>query len=443
MIVEEENVEFLIEKIEIDHDKCSSEWNESRSIEHDLLNNILKYEGAFGSMPPQLKQVCLKGCKNTISILEQNGFYDSLVKKQFDENHLDLMLYAEQIMENVGSTVFNNDSIELLKSIRVTTLVDVDPNLTFSFINQLLKNNIININEFVYANMIRILENKAIYIDPANIISIVSLYFNQVTPSEYCDQLSYEGEIKIALLLLLCFIDDPSYVDTTFSAISGALNALNVSCIIPILVEHIPKIMSLYFSSDTTNYTAIMNFIIQMCAYSSTFTKYIIGYRNEIIRHIVNKEYRESVIMYITNLWSYLLCFDDGIDSFLYCLCILINDSEDINMTERILFLNYFEWIIETIGKNVFDYIFSGEVVVMNILANLIDISESLEDIYMCKAVHIITFILPGLLTNSVYVKEIPFEEIKELITSCISSENEYLNERALLLKEVINEFIE
>ena len=54
----------------------------------------------------------------------------------------------------------------------------------------------------------------------------------------------------------------------------------------------------------------------------------------------------------------------------------------------------------------------------------------------MCKAVHIITFILPGLLTNS-------FEEIKELITSCISSENEYLNERALLLKEVINEFIE
>ena len=87
--------------------------------------------------------------------------------------------------------------------------------------------------------------------------------------------------------------------------------------------------------------------------------------------------------MYITNLWSYLLCFDDGIDSFLYCLCILINDSEDINMTERILFLNYFEWIIETIGKNVFDYIFSGEVVVMNILANLIDISESLEDIYV------------------------------------------------------------
>ena len=444
MIAKEKNVEFPIEKKEdIDHNCCSSLWTETRIMESVLLDDLLKYEGAFDSMPSQLKQICISGSKNTINLLEQSGFYDNWLRKQFVGNHLDLMLYATQIMESLGTTVFSKDSIESLKTISVITLVDVNPNLTFSFINQLLKNKVISIYEFVCADMIKILESKAPYIDPTNIISIISLYFNEVTPSEYQDQLSYEEEIKTSLELLLPFMDDLSLVETSFSAIESSINSLNVNVTIPILREHIPKIMSLLFSSLTCNYVVIINFIIKICAYSVELTKDIMGYRNEIIKHIINKEYRESVIMYITNFWSYLLCYDDGIDACLYCLNILINEMEDINIAERILILNYFEWIIETIEEDAFSYIFSGEVNVISILTNFIDISQNLDDIYVCKAVHIISFILPGLLANTVYIKEIPFEEIMELITNCLSSRNEYLNERALLLREVISKFIE
>lgn len=443
MIKEDENSKSLIErKAQIINNENYSERPETHNMRQNLLKDILVYNGTFFSMPSTLKQVCVQGSQIDMSILKINGFYDNWIKKHFTENNIDIMLFAEQIMENIGSTAFSNDSIELLKKINVITLVNVDPNLTFSFINQLLKNNIININEFICANMIKILATKASDIDPTNIISIIGLYFNQVTQYEYCNTSTYEEDIETALKLVWDFIHDTKYMDAAFTAISGSLNALNAYSTLSILRENIPKIVSLFLSSRTTNYASIMNFIIQICIHSSTLSRDIMRYRNELIGQIVKKEYRESVIMFITNLWSFLLCYDDGIDSFLNCLRIFIDDLEVLNMEECILFINYFEFIVETIEENVFDYIFSGEIDVMSILTKLIEISENLNDKYICKTVHIITFMLPELLTKSVYEEEIPFEEIMELIDICIISENEYLHERAFLLKEVVKGFI-
>lgn len=437
----EENVEYQIEKKadEIGQFDRSLELPECETLESVILEGLLEYDGAFDSMPPEFKKMYVSGNKSITCFLTLRGFYDKWLRILFASNQLLFMYFATQVLETVGRETFNQDSIDLMKELSVKEIVKTDPILTFSYINMLLVKEVISISEFADAEIIKLLEDMIEYVHPSIIISIISSYLEFVTPSEYCDQLTYEKEIETALNIVLHFLEDPEFTSAVISAVSISLNSMSSSITIHIIINQLPKILQILFSSSSINFSNTMNFIIRSCAYSITITKKIIEHRNSIIKCIDRKECRESVLKFIIDLWHYLACYDDSIDACFYCLDILLNNLEDIKMTEHITIISYIEWIIENIEEDFLAFMFSGKINVLKTLSYFIDISECLDDIYVCKSLHIISMIIPSLLANPAFINDIPFDEITEMLKDCSKRKSPYIKERVLFLKAVLN----
>ena len=162
---------------------------------------------------------------------------------------MELILLISNVLKHVGIQAFNYETIISFSKINVVEIFDFEPSITFTFIYELLKNQIYKPEFIVEANIIERVAQTIDVIDKKVSLLILEIFIQKASDNLYDSIKRFKEDIIFAVDILITISTESELKNHVVYVLSKTLNIINIEVIIEHLKQHLKYLIDLYLSS--------------------------------------------------------------------------------------------------------------------------------------------------------------------------------------------------
>ena len=322
---------------------------EDDKSEETIIEKLKMYEGHFEKIPMELIKTLWSSGNNIQDYLRECGFYNIIVDKLSEGMKNNIIEIIIIILENPGASVFNDTNKNIISQIPLDMLIESDINIAIKFIYVSIYNKLITYNVIIENDIIGLILSNYEEISPHASIKILQIFFRDIIPDSYENIHLYEEKYRESFFILTELFQTEIESKDIIIALDYSLISLDEFIVNEVLKENITKILDFYNNAEYSDneYYGLMNIIIKAGHKSAEVKNEVLKYSKTITEHLDNDDYIRSIIIFIMEFMNDDNDFCENIEDILEIFEELCAKLYELLTEQRILFLDYFEWIIK------------------------------------------------------------------------------------------------